>query len=133
MAQTRGGSLRGKRGTMCKFESKEVWESLRFHSKSERTGLRKLVDASGVRRCKRRGCGAVSARDPSHSGHSFSLKFLCVATLGEAAFHNVMLVQMWCKRTCGAQLHWGKQGTIAFCNLMLVQMWCRGTCGKRSQ
>ena len=30
--QSRGGSLCGKRGTMCKFESKEVCNSLRFHN-----------------------------------------------------------------------------------------------------
>ena len=34
---------RGRRGTMCKFESKEVCESLCFHSKSECMGGRKLV------------------------------------------------------------------------------------------
>ena len=66
--------MRGRRGTMCKFESKEVCESLCFHSKSECTGLRKL--AHGVRRCVRRGLGAASARDPSNSGHSFPSKFL---------------------------------------------------------
>ena len=36
-----------------------------------------MAKASGVRRCVRSGCGAVSARDPSNSGHSFSLKILC--------------------------------------------------------
>ena len=41
--------------------------------------------ASGVRRGVRSGCGAVAARGPSNSGHSFSLKF-------------------WC-----AQLYWGKR------------------------
>ena len=34
---------RGRRGTMCQFESKEVCESLCFHSKSECTGWRKLI------------------------------------------------------------------------------------------
>ena len=50
---------RGRRGTMCQFESKGVCESLRFHSTSECTGGAK---ASGVRRCGRSGCGTVSAR-----------------------------------------------------------------------
>ena len=27
-------------------------------------------------------------------------------------FRDVMLVQMWCRRTCGAWLHWGKQWCI---------------------
>ena len=44
-----------RRGTMCKFESKEVCESLCSHSKSECTGWRKVVVCDGV-------CGAVSAR-----------------------------------------------------------------------
>ena len=34
---------RGRRGTMWQFESKEVRESLCFHSKSECAGWRKLV------------------------------------------------------------------------------------------
>ena len=34
---------RGRRGTICQFESKEACESLCFHNKSECTGLRKLV------------------------------------------------------------------------------------------
>ena len=42
-AQSRGGRLRGRRGTMCQFESKEVCESLCFHNKSDCTGLRRLV------------------------------------------------------------------------------------------
>ena len=37
-----------------------------------------MARASGVRRCVRSGAGAVSARGPSNSGHSFSL------ILGEA-------------------------------------------------
>ena len=36
-----------------------------------------MAKASGVRRCVRSGFGAVSARTPSNSGHSFSLKILC--------------------------------------------------------
>ena len=67
-----------------------------------------VAKASGVRRCLRRSLGTVSARDLSNSGHSFSLKFLC------------------------AQLHWGKPGMIALRNVMLVQMWCRHTCGVQS-
>ena len=47
--------------------------------------MRGGAKASGVRRCVRSGLGAVSARGPSNSGHSFSLKFWCV------------------------QLYWGKQ------------------------
>ena len=35
-----------------------------------------VAKASGVRRCVRRGLGAGAGRDPSNSGHSFSLKFL---------------------------------------------------------
>ena len=46
---------RGRRGIMWQFESKEVCESLCFHSKSECEGGAK---ASGVRRCVRCGCGA---------------------------------------------------------------------------
>ena len=53
--------------------------------------------ASGVRRCVRSGLGAVSARGPSNSGHSFSLKFWCV------------------------QLYWGKQLQIARRNGRRVQ------------
>ena len=34
--------MRGRRGPMCKFESKEVCESLCSHRKSECTGLGKL-------------------------------------------------------------------------------------------
>ena len=60
-----------------------------------------IAKASGVRRCVRRGLGAVSARCRRraawHAGHSFSLKCLF------------------------AQLHWGKQGMNAFCNVMLVE------------
>ena len=63
---------------MCQFESKEACEPLCFHSKSERTGLRKLVvwDAvcGVVSARRRRGFGAGLARDPSNSGHSFSLE-----------------------------------------------------------
>ena len=58
---------------MCKFESKEVCESLCFQS----IGVRGVARASGVRRCGRSGCGGVAARGPSNSGHSFSLKILC--------------------------------------------------------
>ena len=36
------------------------------------------------------------------------------------AFGNVMLVQMWCRHTCGVQLHWEKLGIMAFRNVMLV-------------
>ena len=68
---------RGRRGTMWQFESKEVCESLCFHSKSECAGWRKLVVYSGVRRCVRSGAGAGLERPPSNSGHSFALKFLC--------------------------------------------------------
>ena len=46
---------RGRRGTMWQFESKEVCESLCFHSKSECAGCRKLVVWDAV-------CGAVPAR-----------------------------------------------------------------------
>ena len=38
--------------------------------------------ASGVRRCVRSGLGAVSARGPSNSGHSFSLKFGVCSFIG---------------------------------------------------
>ena len=44
----------GRCGIMCKFESKEVCESLRFDSKFEWTGWRKLVVWDGV-------CGAGAA------------------------------------------------------------------------
>ena len=81
---------RGRSGTMWQFESKEVRESLCFRSKSECAGGRKLVVWDGV-------CGAVSARGPSNSGHSFSLKFWCV------------------------QLYWGKQLQIARRNGRRVQ------------
>ena len=51
-----------QRGPMCKFESKEVCESLCFHSKSVCTGSAAW-----------------------HAGQSFSLIFfVCVVTLGEA-------------------------------------------------
>ena len=86
---------RGRRGTMWQFESKEVCESLCFHSKSECAGVRKLVVWDGV-------CGAVSARGPSNSGHSFSLKFWCV------------------------QLYWGKQLQIARRNGRRVQRLRKG-------
>ena len=43
---------------MWKFESKELCECLRFHSKCERT----VVKACGSRRCVRRGLGVVSAQ-----------------------------------------------------------------------
>ena len=46
---------RGRRGTMWQFESKEVCECLCFHSQSECTGWRKLVVWDAV-------CGAVAAR-----------------------------------------------------------------------
>ena len=36
------------------------------------------------------------------------------------AFRNVTLVQMWCRNTCGVQLHWEKQGIMAFRDVMLV-------------
>ena len=62
-----------------------------------------VAKASGVRRCVWSGAGTVSARPPSNSGHSFSIKF-------------------WC-----AQVYWGKQGKITFRHIMLMQMWCRPT------
>ena len=84
---------RGRRGIMWQFESKEVCESLCFHSKSECAGGRKLVVWDGVcGACAarvRRGCGAGAARPPCNWGHSFSLNFWCV------------------------QLYWGKQLQIA--------------------
>ena len=43
---------------MCKVDSKEACESLRFQI-SERRGV---VKTSGVRRCVRSGAGAVAAR-----------------------------------------------------------------------
>ena len=55
-----------------------------------------VAKASGVRRCARCGLGAVAARDPFNSRHSFSWKFLC------------------------ASLYWGKQGMIALRNVRLV-------------
>ena len=54
-----------------------------------------VAKASGVRLCavrSRRACSTGLARDPSNSGHGFSLIFL----------------RTW--------LHWGKQGMIAFRN-----------------
>ena len=68
-----------------------------------------MAKASGVRRCVRSGCGTVLARDPSNSGHGFSSKILC------------------------AELFWGKQGRIAFRNTMLMQVWCRRTCGSKER
>ena len=62
-----------------------------------------MAKASGVRRCVRSGAGTVSARPPSNSGYSFSVKF-------------------WY-----AQFYWGKQGKSAFRNKMLMQMCCRPT------
>ena len=44
---------------------------------SQPIGVHGVAKASGVRRCVRRGCGAVAARGPSNSGRSFSLKILC--------------------------------------------------------
>ena len=68
-----------------------------------------MAKASVVRRYVRRMCGAGAARDLSNSGHSFSLQFLC------------------------AQFYWGKQGRISFRNIMLMQMWCRRTCGSKER
>ena len=41
-----------------------------------------MAKASGVGRCVGHGFGAGAARDPSNSGHSFSLKFLCAYSIG---------------------------------------------------
>ena len=41
-----------------------------------------VAKSSGVRRCVRRGAGAVSARDPSNSGHGFSLNFCVRSYIG---------------------------------------------------
>ena len=46
--------------------------------------MRGGAKANGVRRCVRSGFGTVSARTPSNSGHSFSLKILCAVIVGEA-------------------------------------------------
>ena len=48
---------RGRRGIMWQFESKEVCESLCFHSKSECAGGRKWCETVCAARA-RRGCGA---------------------------------------------------------------------------
>ena len=76
---------------MCKFESTEVCEPLCFHSKSECTGLRKLVVRfrRGLSAGAAPGCVARWA-----AGRSFSLqcnagadaaqaRMRCVVTLGE--------------------------------------------------
>ena len=55
------GTLRGRHGARCKFESKEACESLCFHSKSECT-VHGVAKASDVRRCVRRGAGTGAAR-----------------------------------------------------------------------
>ena len=61
---------------MWQFESKEVCESLCFHSKSEYTGGRKLVVWDGV-------CGAVAARLRRVARLILGIAFLAVI-LGEA-------------------------------------------------
>ena len=121
---------------MCKFENKEVCESLCFHIKSGRTGLRKLVVWDAV-------CGAVSvrlrcglgpglARDRSNSGHSFSM-FVSVVTLGEArhdcfsqcnAGADVVQAHMWCVVTLGEARHDCFSNGNAGADVVQAHMWC---------
>ena len=48
--------------------------------------------------------------------HSFSLKVLCAEIFlgkqGRIAFRNIMLMQMWCRRTCGSKER-GRRGTMS--------------------
>ena len=90
--------------------------------------MHRVAKASGLRRCVRRGCGAaqlflenfsrvVTLGEASHGGFSqcnagadvVQAHMWCVVALGEAKrdyFSHAMLVQMWCRRTCGLGSQW---------------------------
>ena len=138
--QSWGGSVKRRQFAwqVCKFESKEMCESLRFHCKSECRGSRKLVMWDAV--C---GAGAAWSRRSAvrHAGQSFSLNliFVMFVTLGKArrdcfsqcnAGADVVQVHMWCVVTLGE----ARRDCFSQCNagadVVQVHMWCVVTLGE---